>query len=390
MNTSRLQILGYFVFITLGINVAQLGPALETLSQRTGAGLAELGYIFALMSVGYLLSAPVIGSLRHGASLRPLLCAAGLIVVSLVLFITATSLWIVLCAALLLGFGQACTQVGFITLIGTQLGGESDSSSRLNRVNAFFGVGALVGPLFVSLSYRWLDSALPAFWIAVALDLILMLIALRMPLPAVTPAADGAPPADLSDAALLRKPAMLALIAIMAVYVGAEVAFSSWTTTFTGLSTSADVAAASLSSSVFFGGLAFSRYFASVLLSRVTTLRALFLLLGLSACGVALMLLPFASLPLALLGSTLAGIGYGPVYPTLVSAAIARFPHQARSVSSMVTSSGSIGAVAIPALTGIVIEGAGGLSIAWGMQLAAIAAMMLMLVGMRRALLKQE
>jgi len=387
MKTSRLLLLGYFVFITLGVNVSQLGPALPTFSQRTGAGLAELGYIFAMMSVGYLASAPVIGSLRSGASLRPLLSAAALIVVSLVLFITATSLWVVLGAALLLGFGQACTQVGFITLIGTQLSGERDSGGSLNRVNAFFGVGALIGPLFVALSYEWMNSALPAFWIAVILDAILVFIALRMSLPAAPVAADGAAAADMSDAALLRNPAMLALIAIMAVYVGAEVAFSSWTTVFTSLAANVEVAAASLASSVFFGGLAFSRYFASVLLSRTTTLRALFLLLSTAACGMVLMLLPTASLPLALLGSTLAGIGYGPFYPTLVSAAIARFPRQARSVSSMVTSAGSIGAVAIPALTGIVIEGAGGLAIAWGMQLAAITVMLLMLVSTRRSLL---
>lgn len=388
MKISRLHLLGYFVFITLGINVAQLGPALQTLSQRTGSGIAELGYIFAMMSVGYLASAPVIGSFRSNASLRPLLCASGCIVVSLVMFIGATSLWMVLLAALLLGFGQACTQVGFITLIGTQMRDERDSSSQLNRVNAFYGVGALVGPLLVAVSYRWMDSALPAFWVAVALDMVLLVIGLTMHLPAAPIAAHDDAGVPKSDALLLRNPAMLALIGMMAVYVGAEVAFSSWTTEFTRLATNVDIAAASLASSVFFGGLAFSRYFASVLLARATPLRVLFMLLGVAACGVALMLLPFGLLPVTLLGSLLAGVGYGPVYPTLVSTAIARFPQQARSVSSMVTSAGSIGAVAIPALTGNVIEAAGGLAIAWGMQLALIVVMLLMLLGMRRTLLK--
>ena len=189
MKISRLHLLGYFVFITLGINVAQLGPALQTLSQRTGSGIAELGYIFAMMSVGYLASAPVIGSFRSNASLRPLLSASACIVVSLVMFIGATSLWMVLLAAFLLGFGQACTQVGFITLIGTQMRDERDSSSQLNRVNAFYGVGALIGPLLVAVSYRWMDSALPAFWVAVVLDIVLLVIGLTMHLPAQCPLA---------------------------------------------------------------------------------------------------------------------------------------------------------------------------------------------------------
>jgi fucose permease len=382
----RLELLGYFVFITLGINVAILGPALQTLSERTGAGIAELGYLFATMSVGYLASAPVIGSLRINASLRPLLSAAGLIVVSLWLFTVATTLWMVLAAALLLGFGQACTQVGFITLIGTQMRSEGDSGSRLNRVNAFFGVGALVGPLLVALSYRQFGGALPAFWAAMVMDLLLLAMALRMRLPAAVVAEEGAPRA-MSDGALLRTPAMLALVAMMAVYVGAEVAFSSWTTEFTRLAANVDVASASLASSVFFGGLAFSRYFAAVLLSRTSLLRALFAMLGVAACGVGLMLAPFSPYVVVLIGSMIVGVGYGPVYPTLVSAAIARFPREARSVSSLVTSAGSFGAVLIPALTGNVIEGANGLSLAWGMQLASIALMLAMLVGMRRSLL---
>ena len=88
-----------------------------------------------------------------------------------------------------------------------------------------------------------------------------------------------------------------------------------------------------------------------------------------------------------LLGAALVGVGYGPVYPTLVSTAIARFPHAARSVSSMVTSAGSIGAITMPALTGIIIAQPAGLSIAWGGQLAMIGVMLVLLLGMRRTLL---
>ncbi|MCX6017023.1 MAG: MFS transporter [Chloroflexi bacterium] len=388
-SVSRLHLVGYFVFITLGINVALLGPSLQTLSLRTGAAIPELGYIFAAMSVGYLASAPVIGSLKSNASLRPLLSATGLILVSLLLFVGATSLWQALFAAFLLGFGQASTQVGFITLIGTSLSTERNASGQLNRINAFYGVGALVGPLLVAVSYRWLGNALPAFWVAIVLDAVMLVVGLLMPLPrtAATSADSSVAEKGKSDLALLRVPAMIALMSMMAVYVGTEVSFSSWATEYTRLGAKVDVAAASLASSIFFCGLALSRYFATLLLARTTPLRALLFMLMVAAVGVGVMLLPGGFLPAMLLGAALVGVGYGPVYPTLVSTAIARFPHAARSVSSMVTSAGSIGAITMPALTGIIIAQPAGLSIAWGGQLAMIGVMLVLLLGMRRTLL---
>jgi fucose permease len=386
MKDSRLLGIGYFAFITLGINVALLGPSLASLAARTQSTVPEVGYLFGALSLGYVASAPVISSISTKVSLRPLLSAVALILVSMFIFVEGRALWQLMVAGFVLGFGQSSMQVGYITLIGTRFNGRRDAGARMNRVNAFYGVGALVGPVLAGISFRLMGDPTPAFWVAFALDLVLLIIGLTLPLQPVTSGVQAPPQHDsVSAGALLRKPLVLGMVVLMGVYVGAEVAFSSWTTEFARLIGGVDLALAALSSSAFFAGMALVRYFANFLLQRVSLMQVLYVCIATAAAGVLLMLLSTGSLPLLLLGSAVVGAGYGPIYPTVAALAIASFPNAARTVNSVITSSGSLGAIFIPPLTGVVMATAGGPAIAWGMQLALIGVMLLILLAMRRS-----
>lgn len=387
MKDSRLLGIGYFAFITLGINVALLGPSLSALATRTQSSVPEVGYLFGALSLGYVASAPVISSISTKVSLRPLLSAVGLILVSMLIFVEGRALWQLMVAGFVLGFGQSSMQVGYITLIGTRFNGRSDAGARMNRVNAFYGVGALVGPVLAGLSFRLLGDPTPAFWVAFVMDLVLLIIGLTLPLQPATSAGQSQPLRDsVSAGTLLRMPLVLGMVVLMGVYVGAEVAFSSWTTEFARLFAGVDLALAALSSSAFFAGMALVRYFANVLLERVSLMQVLYVCIGAAAAGVLMMLLSGGWLPLVLLGSAVVGAGYGPIYPTVTARAIARFPDAARTVNSVITSSGSLGAIFVPPLTGVVMATAGGPAIAWGVQLALIGVMLLILLAMRHSL----
>ena len=49
------------------------------------------------------------------------------------------------------------------------------------------------------------------------------------------------------------------------------------------------------------------------------------------------------------------GFGFGPVYPTLIAVGIQRFPRHATLIASALTSSGSVGALVLPPLTGALL-----------------------------------
>jgi MFS transporter, FHS family, glucose/mannose:H+ symporter len=377
--------IGCGAFVILGVNASILGPALLTLSRNTGTPIGALGIMFTAMSAGYIVSAPIIATLGARLSLRALLVAPGLMLISMSMMAFGTQLWLVMLGAFLLGFAQSSAQVGYTTLLSSSARGAA-GSARINRLNSFYGVGALLGPAVVAASYRLLDSAVAAFVLAAALSILMFAVGLRLPI-------DGEQRSSMTNAAttdsartLLGSPIMLTMCITMGIYVGAEIAFSGWTTEFTQRRANVDVSLAALSASMFYGMLAFSRYFAGVALRRISPPVFVSVLIGLAVFGIVLMLLPVQSYPLALLGAALTGLGFGPIYPTLVSIGIDRYPNSARLVSSLLTSAGSVGAVTLPMVTGWVLATGDGLQNAWLMLLGTLALMLAVWTYTRRQL----
>jgi fucose permease len=352
-------LLGCYAFVSIGINASLLGPALPTLSARTQASIEQVGFMFTAMSVGYLSSAPIIHFTSRHVSRQGMLIISPLIVIaSLLLFALGQSLVVIFLAAYLLGLGHSGTQVTYITAVGTMFEGRQVSSS-LNRLNAFFGLGALVGPVIASVSYASFNTADLAFWVAIlaVLPLTIGALALTRTFKAGASSEPRANRNTQSDRSVLRSPVFWGMCAVMGIYVGSEVAFSSWATEFTRLTAGVDVATAALAVSAFFLGIGLSRYFTDVFVKRIAPVNFIIATVAVTVAGLGVMLLAGGYLGM-LIGALLVGLGCGPVYPTLVAIGINRFRNSAQLVSSVLTSTGSIGAFFLPALTGFVIGGA--------------------------------
>ncbi|MCL6512438.1 MAG: MFS transporter [Anaerolineae bacterium] len=365
--SSPLFVLGCYAFVSLGVSAALLGPALPTLAARANVGLDRVGLIFVWMSLGYLTSAPIINTVGARMGTRRMLVVSPLIVIlSMALLALGAHLAAFFAGGYLLGLGQSGTQVAYNAMFGMQQERER-ASAVLNRLNAFFGVGALIGPLLVSASYAVIGEGTLAFWIAAAMALPLTLGALLMrdgwrPSPAqLSPAQGGA-----AARRLLASPAAWILCVVMALYVGCEVAFSGWATEFTSRTTGVGTAQAAIAVSIFWAALAISRYFANVVVGRVPSVALIALLFGMAIAGLATMIAAGWMSTAAWLGAGLVGIGFGPIYPTLIAIGIQRFPFAVRMIASVLTSAGSVGALFVPALTGVVMDAtAAGASGAW-------------------------
>jgi fucose permease len=369
------------VTMTMGLNTSLIGPSLGALAGRSGVSLAEMGALYSALSIGFLVATPVIVVVSRRFGLRPLLAAPVLLLLSLGLFAAAPSLPALLAAAVVLGIGQSCTQLGYSTWIGLRSRDAGEAASTLNRVLAFYGVGSLLGPLVVSMCYRIWNDPLPGFAIALVPNLAAGLLGLTLP------AAQAAAPGERAHGGvwpLLRSPLVLGLAALLAVYVGVEVAFSSWVTEVVVRAVGANVEQAALAASAFFAGFAIGRYFAGVLLARTGVTRGLYVLLAVAAAGVVVMLAPGLSLPVAVAAAAVVGLAYGPIYPTVASMAIRRFPADAASVSSIVGGIASLGMFLIPPATGWVLTGTGGPPGAWGVQLLGMIAMVAIVAWLAR------
>jgi fucose permease len=387
-----LFLLGCYAFVSIGINASLLGPALPTLSARTQSSIEQVGFMFTAMSVGYLSSAPIIHfTSRHLSRQRMLIISPLIVITSLLLFALGQSLALIFLAAYLLGLGHSGTQVTYITAVGMMFEGRQVSSS-LNRLNAFFGLGALVGPVIAAISYSMFSTADMAFWVAMlaCAPLIIGAIALTRTFNAGASSEPRANRNAQSDRSVLRSPVFWGMCAVMGIYVGSEVAFSSWATEFTRITTGVDLGAAALSVSAFFFGIGVSRYFTDVFVKRIAPVNFIIATVAVTVVGLGVMLVAggYAG---ALIGALLVGLGCGPVYPTLVAIGINRFRHSAQLVSSVLTSTGSIGAFFLPTLTGFVIGGAAAGAVnAWLLLSAMFSSIIVMWLFLRPSLLNTD
>ncbi|MFN4293189.1 MAG: MFS transporter [Thermoflexales bacterium] len=390
--TSPLFILGCYAFVSLGVSAALLGPALPTLAAKANTGLDRIGLIFVSMSLGYLTSAPIINTIGARMGARAMLVVSPLVVIgSMALLALGAHLNAFFVATYLLGLGQSGTQVAYNAMFGLQAEGGR-ASAVLNRLNAFFGVGALIGPLFVAASYTLINEATLAFWIAAAMALPLTLGALwardglRHSSPARATSPDGG-----AARRLLTSPAAWGLCVVMGLYVGCEVAFSGWATAFTSRMTGAGTAQAAVAVSIFWAALALSRYFTNIVVRRIPSVALIGLLFALAIVGLAVMLLAGQVSAAAWVGAFLVGVGFGPIYPTLIAIGIQRFPFAAQMIASVLTSTGAIGALFLPALIGFVIDASAlGAVSAWVM----LAGVLALVIGLwqftRRALGRED
>ncbi len=361
MKSSFLFGLGCYAFVSLGISAALIGPALPTLSARSGVSIEQLGLIFSTMSLGYLSSAPIIHFFAPRLGFRNMLFLSPFLVVIAMILLGIGQSFLLFCAAtFLLGLGLSGTQVTYNSLIGLQYEG-SKAAGVLNRLNAFFGVGALIGPLIVASGYKWLGNADIAFWSSAlaALPLSIGAIALGPTLRSLrTNEADhaGTPP-SVHTRQVITSPIVWMMCAVMGLYVGCEVAFSGWATEFTARTLTINAAQAAISVSLFWMGLAISRYFTDVFVKHIRPVNFMVATVVVSGIGL-MMMLTSQTLPvLAYAGAFLVGAGFGPIYPTLIAIGIQRFRNAAQLVTSVLTSAGSLGSLFLPTLTGYVLIG---------------------------------
>ena len=391
--SSRLFVLGCYAFISLGVSAGVLGPALNTLARNAQISLDQAGYLFTAMAVGYLLSAPAISLWGARVGTRNMLIFSPLVgVLSMTLFALSRTLLLQLLGGVLLGLSQSGTQVAYNAMFAT----GPNSSKQLNQLNAFFGIGALVAPLLASLGYERFGEATLAFVAAAIITLPLTIGALfwRRPTQASQNAASPSQPASHSQphaqphaqpSVSVRHPMRYSIFWLictaMALYVGCEVAFSGWTTEFTRQRVGVMVAQAAASTSAFYVGMALSRYFTASILKVSPSLLTL-IMLGVALLGFVIMLLGAPSLITAILGAFVVGVGMGPTYPTLIAIAVQRFPQHATPLASVLTSSGSAGALFLPSLVGAVLTTQSA-SAAWVMLMAFLVVMLGMLALVR-------
>ncbi|MFG2904551.1 MFS transporter [Kitasatospora sp. NPDC048286] len=337
------------VFLVLGVLTASLGASLPFLRERFGAE-HEVGRVVSAYNLGALAATVGIGLLGRRLNVRaapPVLLA---VFAAGAAGMAASPGWVgYLGCAAVAGVGYGGLALTLNTAFARGFAGNS--VVMVNRLNAVFGIGAMLGPLAAGALGRT-DIRLLALAAAVC-SLPCFLVGRAGAVLATTPRTEAE---DRGEAGGRRGGVVVAFLPFLLVglvYAGLETSIGAWQSTQLvreGWSTQAATTAAS----GFWAGLAVGRLVIPQLTRRVPGRTALPAYLAAAFGALALAAVPH----LAVAAYPLAGLALAPVLPTLIAwvSGVAEVPQQATSVLTLCC---MLGNAVVPAVVGA-LGGSGG------------------------------
>jgi len=219
----RSTMMYYWLFICLGLSIGLVGPTLPSLANQTQTITEDLGAVFTVSAVGALLGTLLGGRLfdrvrGHRALGIAQLASAALIA----LYPVIPSAGILLIVVGFKGLTDGFINTGANTLLVWTH--KEKSSPYMNALHFFFGLGASLAPSLVAEVIDIPDGYRYAFWVLAAfsgLAGLVMLSLKRNPQHEHTTT-------TAEEKTRINYGVVIAAMAFLFFYVGAEIAFSGW------------------------------------------------------------------------------------------------------------------------------------------------------------------
>jgi fucose permease len=370
-------LVAYAQFILVGLASGVTGVLLVAQMADYGVTRATIGLTFFTFSAGFVLAGVTAGPLLHRYGTRWALTGAG------VLFVV-TGVWqairpafvVLVLIQILAGYAIGAIE----SVLNAHLASLPNATTLLNRLHAFFGVGALIGPVAATGLLRLGGAGAAGAedatnWPAVLLALAglgaLGTVAVWFTYPArdADAVASSAHPAARQDTtkprgllpAVVRIPAVLLAAVLLAVYVGLELGVGNWGVGYLIDARGASDLVAGYTMSLYWFGLTLGRFVISPAATRVglSTVGMMYAcIVGISAASALIWLVPSAGV--APVGFVLLGFFLGPIFPTTMAVVPSLTePRLAPTAMGVINAGSVVGGSALPWLAGALGQGIG-------------------------------
>ena len=340
----RLEYAGWAGYTTFAMGFTALSAALPFLRVWLHAPYAVLSLVLLAWAVGN-----TVGYFGGNALVdrvgSPRVLRAGLFTFgagyAVLVFFHVLSVWLVVLA--LVGVGVSLIDVASARLVAHLH--RPDPARALNRLNIFFGLGAILGALTTALSLRWFQSPVPVFVFLIALSaagLVLLGTAAVLPEQAATVQAGR------RAAPVWRLPWVWRLGLATFLYITAEVGFGTWVSPFAFREAHVSAAIAALFPMAFWAGLMVTRIIASV---PQKPLNLSVILVAGSLAGAALSAGALAishSYLMLLAAAFLVGSSYGPMFPLFLALSSRRAPEREGGIYTVLYIAVALAALIVP------------------------------------------
>ena len=221
----------FFGFVLIGIVSGAWGILLPSVSAYYKVNESVIGLLFIASAIGYLLSALSTGLLIAKLGQREyLLTGTAMFMLCCLLVTLKPAFVLVLFIRLFQGMSIAIIEAGLNMFITTL----PNNTALLNYLHAFYGAGALIGPLVAStilaLSFGWNIAFLA--WILLALPLLIGLLTLFHRSSPSTAHEEQTERNNNGLRTALKIPRVWLATLFLLFYVGVEVSLGNWGYTF--------------------------------------------------------------------------------------------------------------------------------------------------------------
>jgi fucose permease len=354
----------YVSFISIGLPDAVIGTAWPAVRQTFGQPLEALSGITMAFTISGALSGFFSGAVLKRLGTGPVAAAScALTGLALIGFAMSPSFIGLILVAIPMGLGCGAVDAGLNNFVA-----QHYSARHMNWLHGFWGVGVTIGPLILGAAMAgsggWQRGALTLGFMQLTLALVL-LCTLRLWHQA--PAAHAPhteyhanPSATPRWVHQAPKPLALWLAPLtFFVYVAAEGSFGLWLASILVGSRQFTPAQASVWVSVYFGAIMMGRFAIGMVADHFGNRRLVRWGIALSLVG-ALLFVANGPTWLSLAALALVGLGFAPVYPSLMHETARRFaPDVARAVIGRQAGCAYVGAAFLPPLLGFLAAWAG-------------------------------
>lgn len=373
-SVNKIKLLTYMMFFVFAMTSDAVGVIIPQLIETYNLNLTQASAFHYIPMVFIAFSGLFLGYLADKWG-RKATIVIGLLVFSIAcfLFSLGNSFLYFLSLLALIGIAIGLFKTGALALIGDISTSNKEHTATMNKVEGFFGIGAMVGPAIVSyllvagVSWKYL------YLCAGALCILLCLAAMKTKYPISKQSTEDKINLK-SSIAVMKDPYAIGFSLAIALYVATEVAIYVWMPTLLADYTGSLIWLATYSLTIFFALRASGRFLGVWMLKHFNWQTVMFWFsfavflcyLGTAIIGVeaAVILLP------------LSGLFMSMIYPTLNSKGISCF-HQSKhgAIAGVILFFTAVSAAVSPLLMGVISDLMGHVS--YGFYLATLLAAIL-------------
>ncbi|KAF2956859.1 MFS transporter [Marinitoga sp. 38H-ov] len=332
-------IFGFSSFFIFGFSLILNSTLIPIIEKAYSIDHSLVGLVLSLGSVAFLISSLLYGYLLEKMNAFYVIVSGVFVLLfgNLTMFFMNSYIMLII-GMFLINFGGGALEVSVPFLIGVS--GDGKKGKILNLLHASFAMGAVISPIISSLVLRYTPYWKSSYLLAVLINLIPLISVYMIKHDILNLHADYLEDSKGSLREVLNS-SLIILVLALSFYVGYEMNFTSWISTFLYEVRNFDVSNAAIFPSFLWLGLFLGRSLLSGMPEKFGYKKWLFIVVFFSVVFSTFTILLGKNIILSAIGTILTGLSYATTYPTIQAIIVEKYKRNkgiALSISSAATS----------------------------------------------------